>query len=58
VALAAFAAPPNGWAPWLFASASGLYLAGLLVHNAQQRRISPRRSRRPTVEAPLPHPPG
>ena len=28
VALAAFAAPPNGWAPWLFAGASGLYLAG------------------------------
>jgi len=38
VALAAFAAPPNGWAPWLFAGASGLYLVGLLVHNAQQRR--------------------
>ncbi len=38
VALAAFAAPPNGWAPWLFAGASGLYAVGLLVHNAQQRR--------------------
>jgi MFS transporter len=38
VALAAFAAPPDGWAPWLFAAASGLYAAGLLVHNAQQRR--------------------
>jgi hypothetical protein len=43
VALAAFAAPSNGWAPWLFASASGLYLLGLLVHNAQQRR-APRMS--------------
>ena len=58
VALAAFAAPPNGWAPWLFASASGLYLVGLLVHNAQQRRLTPRRAPRPSVEAPLPHPPG
>ena len=38
VALAAFAAPPNGWAPWLFASASGLYLLGLLP----QRPAAPR----------------
>lgn len=56
VALAAFAAPPNGWAPWLFAGASGLYLVGLLVHNAQQRRLS--RSPRPTAAAPPPRPPG
>ena len=41
VALAAFAAPPNGWAPWLFAGASGIYALGLLVHNAQQRRTRP-----------------
>ena len=39
VALAAFAAPPDGRAPWLFAGASGLYAVGLLVHNAQQRRV-------------------
>jgi hypothetical protein len=70
VALAAFAAPPNGWAPWLFAGASGLYLAGLLVHNAQQRRAprmspprtrpsaTPRRSPRPTAAAPPPRPRG
>jgi Na+/melibiose symporter-like transporter len=41
VALAAFAAPPDGRAPWLFAGASGLYAVGLLVHNAQQRRVRP-----------------
>jgi MFS family permease len=39
VALAAFAAPSNGWAPWLFAGASGIYALGLLIHNAQQRRV-------------------
>jgi Major Facilitator Superfamily len=38
VALAAFAAPPDGRAPWLFAGASGIYAAGLLLHNAQLRR--------------------
>jgi MFS family permease len=38
VALAAFAAPPDGRAPWLFAGASGLYAVGLLVHNLQVRR--------------------
>ena len=39
VALAAFAAPPDGRAPWLFAGASALYAVGLLVHDAQQRRL-------------------
>lgn len=38
VALAAFAAPSNGRAPWLFGGASALYALGLVIHNAQQRR--------------------
>ena len=58
VALAAFAAPSNGWAPWLFGGASALYLVGLLVHNAQQRRVSPPRSPQPIAAARPPLPPG
>ncbi|MBA3905840.1 MAG: hypothetical protein H0X35_04025 [Pseudonocardiales bacterium] len=59
VALAAFAAPPDGHAPWLFAGASALYAVGLLVHNTQARRVvTPRRSPQPTVEAAPPLPPG
>jgi hypothetical protein len=38
VALAAFAAPADGRAPWLFAGASALYAVGLLAHDAQMRR--------------------
>lgn len=59
VALAAFAAPPDGRAPWLFAGASGLYAVGLVVHNRQARRVvTPRRSPPPTVAARPPLPPG
>ncbi len=42
VALAAFAAPPDGRAPWLFAAATGLYVAGWLLHDGQLRRTTPR----------------
>ncbi len=38
VALAAFAAPSDGRAPWLFGGASALYALGLVIHNAQLRR--------------------
>ena len=66
VALAAFAAPPDGWAPWLFAGASGLYLPAaaydcVLRHAPTssgagiQARPS-RRSPRPTAAAPPPRP--
>lgn len=59
VAIAAFAAPADGRAPWLFGGASALYAAGLVIHNMQMRRtrVTPRRSPPPTVEArpPLPH---
>jgi MFS family permease len=62
VALAAFAAPPDGRAPWLFAGASALYAVGLLVHNMQARRtrpaVTPRPALPPTVEAAPPLPQG
>lgn len=38
VAVAAFAAPPDGRAPWLFAGAAALYACGLLGHETQLRR--------------------
>jgi hypothetical protein len=58
VAIAAFVAPPDGRAPWLFAGASAIYALGLLIHNAQARRVvTPRRSPQPTVEARSPLPP-
>jgi MFS family permease len=59
VALAAFAAPPDGRAPWLFAGASALYAVGLLVHNMQTRRtVTPRSAPPPIAAARLPRPPG
>lgn len=58
VALAAFAAPSDGRAPWLFGGASALYAVGLVIHNAQLRRVSPRRSPPPTAAARPPRPPG
>lgn len=39
VAVAAFLAPMDGRAPWLFGAATVLYAAGLLVHDTQLRRI-------------------
>jgi len=38
VAAAALISPPNGWAPWLLAAAAGLYLLGLVAHDASLRR--------------------
>jgi hypothetical protein len=38
VATAAFLSPPDGRAPWLLAGAAGLYVVGLLGHDAQVRR--------------------
>jgi hypothetical protein len=59
VALAAFAAPSDGRAPWLFGGASALYAIGLVIHNAQLRRgVSPRRSPPPTAAARPPPPRG
>lgn len=39
VAVAAFAAPMDGRAPWLFGAATMLYVIGLVVHDAQLRRL-------------------
>ncbi len=41
VAVAAFLAPMDGRAPWLFAAATVLYAGGLVVHDAQLRRLRP-----------------
>jgi MFS family permease len=38
VAAAALLGPPDGAAPWLLAAAGGLYLLGLLAHDARLRR--------------------
>jgi MFS family permease len=38
VAVAALLCPPNGWAPGLLGAAAGLYLVGLLAHDALLRR--------------------
>lgn len=38
VAAAALLGPPDGVAPWLFAAAGGLYLLGLVAHDARLRR--------------------
>lgn len=37
VTVAALLAPPDGAAPWLFGAAAGLYLLGLLAHDARLR---------------------
>ncbi|MBC8091323.1 MAG: MFS transporter, partial [Pseudonocardia sp.] len=40
VSVAAFLSPPDGDAPWLLAAAAALYVLGLLVHDAQLRRVA------------------
>jgi len=39
VTAAALLAPPDGWAPWLVGGTAGLYLLGLLAHDATLRRV-------------------
>ena len=59
VALAAFAAPPNGWAPWLFAERERAVPAGpARAQRPAAADSAQRRSPRPTVEARPPRPPG
>jgi hypothetical protein len=38
IAVTALASPPDGRAPLLLAAAGGLYLLGLLAHDARLRR--------------------
>ena len=38
IAVTALASPPDGRAPWLLAAGGGLYLLGLLAHDARLRR--------------------
>lgn len=38
VAAAAFLSPPDGRAPWLLAAAAGIYVVGMVAHDAQLRR--------------------
>ncbi|GAA1250090.1 MFS transporter [Pseudonocardia aurantiaca] len=41
VSAAALLSPRDGWAPWLFGAAAGVYLLGLAAHDRQLRRARP-----------------